>query len=400
MEYDPHSLLASSTVATAPSPATSGTSLVVHTGDGALFAENQNCTVCPAGVQATKANSEIVRVTVIATDTFTIARTQEGSSARSIQVGDQIFNSETPKIFTDIEGQTAVSNGVLLSSIFQTSYDTTLSSSATTLVRIVVDALNLNSVTDISCPNLTTVDDLISISGAALLTTLDLSALQTVTNNFTLQSAVLTTLDLSALTTVGSGGILSIRCGTCTSLNLTSLTSAGGISFGGLDVTDINLAALTTLGSGGINSSTGFVTSMELTNLVNAGPTGISINEPLTSLNISSFTTGSLSISNSNLTSLNLSGVTTGNGSSSMSITNNSLLTSVTIASTTTCIQWNFDGDALTQTAVDNIIANLLTAGYANGYLNLTGGTNSTPNSTGLSNIATLTANGWNVTNN
>lgn len=101
---DAHKNFAYSTVATAPSPATSGTSLVVATGTGTNFpAAPFNAVVCPAGAQPTLANAEIVRVTNIATDTFTITRAQEGSSARTIVVGDQIFCAITAKTLTDVE---------------------------------------------------------------------------------------------------------------------------------------------------------------------------------------------------------------------------------------------------------------------------------------------------------
>src|SRR5690349_9215952 len=101
---DPHKNFAYSTIATAPTPATSGTSLVVQSGDGVLFpAVSFNATVWPAGTQPTAANAEIVRVTNISTDTFTITRTQEGTNARSIGVGDQIAATVTAKTFTDVE---------------------------------------------------------------------------------------------------------------------------------------------------------------------------------------------------------------------------------------------------------------------------------------------------------
>lgn len=105
MPFDPHVNFAYSTVLTAPSPATSGTSLVVQSGDGAAFgtAFSFNATVWPAGVAPTKANSEIVRVTAISTDTFTITRQQEGTSARTIVVGDQIAATVTAKTLTDVE---------------------------------------------------------------------------------------------------------------------------------------------------------------------------------------------------------------------------------------------------------------------------------------------------------
>jgi hypothetical protein len=101
---DQHKNFAISAVATAPTPASSGTSLVVNAGDGALFpATPFNCTVWPAGLNPTSTNAEIVRVTTVSTDTFTITRTQEGTSARSIVVGDQIINSITVKTLTDVE---------------------------------------------------------------------------------------------------------------------------------------------------------------------------------------------------------------------------------------------------------------------------------------------------------
>jgi hypothetical protein len=102
--FDAHKNLAYSTVATAPSPATSGTSLVVATGDGALFpAVPFNATIWPAGASPLATNAEIVRVTNRSTDTLTIVRAQEGTSARTVIIGDQIANTITAKVLTDIE---------------------------------------------------------------------------------------------------------------------------------------------------------------------------------------------------------------------------------------------------------------------------------------------------------
>jgi|GEM_PF-2318037 len=101
---DAHKNFAYSTILTAPSPAASGTSLVVQSGNGTLFPTVPfNATIWPSGTQPTAANAEIVRVTDIATDTFTITRTQESTAARTIVVGDQIAASVTAKTFTDIE---------------------------------------------------------------------------------------------------------------------------------------------------------------------------------------------------------------------------------------------------------------------------------------------------------
>lgn len=91
-----------STVATAPSPATSGTSLVVATGHGARFADDEPAIVFPEGEQPDSTNAEIVMITNISTDTFTITRQQESTSARTIVVGDIIMQGFTAKDWNDL----------------------------------------------------------------------------------------------------------------------------------------------------------------------------------------------------------------------------------------------------------------------------------------------------------
>jgi hypothetical protein len=95
--------LADSTVATAPDPAASGVSLVVAAGEGARFPAPVSegsfyATVCPAGVSAGRGNSEIILVTARSTDTFTFIRAQGGTTARTIVVGDQVFNGLTKEV--------------------------------------------------------------------------------------------------------------------------------------------------------------------------------------------------------------------------------------------------------------------------------------------------------------
>ena len=102
---DAHKNFPYSTVVTAPSPATSGTSMVLAAGGGALMPEVPfNMTVWPVSVQPLASNAEIVQVTLIATDTLTIVRQQEGTSARTIVVGDQVAATITAKSLTDMEG--------------------------------------------------------------------------------------------------------------------------------------------------------------------------------------------------------------------------------------------------------------------------------------------------------
>lgn len=101
---DPHKNLAISSVATAPSPAASGTSLIVASGDGTRFPTPPfNATIWPASSRPDPANAEIVRVTNISTDTLTITRAQEGTSARTVVVGDLIAATVTAKTLTDLE---------------------------------------------------------------------------------------------------------------------------------------------------------------------------------------------------------------------------------------------------------------------------------------------------------
>jgi hypothetical protein len=87
---------ATSRVVTAPSPASSGTSLVITTGEGVLFPTVPfNAIVWPVGESPIYTNSEIVTVTVKSTDTLTIVRSQEATNARNIVIGDRIAASIT-----------------------------------------------------------------------------------------------------------------------------------------------------------------------------------------------------------------------------------------------------------------------------------------------------------------
>ena len=99
-----HTNLAFSTVATAPSPTTSGTSLVVASGHGARFpslsaGDTFRCVVCPTSTKPSVSNAEIIYITARSTDTFTITRGEEGTTPRDIQVGDDIFLTPTASEF-------------------------------------------------------------------------------------------------------------------------------------------------------------------------------------------------------------------------------------------------------------------------------------------------------------
>ena len=114
---DAHKNFAYSLVATAPSPATSGLSLIVTAGQGALFpAAPFNATVWITGANPITTNAEIIRVTAINTDTLTIVRAQEGSVARTIVIGDQIAATITAKTLNDIEGIRLTENDITVKS--------------------------------------------------------------------------------------------------------------------------------------------------------------------------------------------------------------------------------------------------------------------------------------------
>jgi hypothetical protein len=101
---DGHKNFAYSLVATAPSPATTGSTLIVTAASGVLFPTAPfNATVWPASTIPTSVNAEIVRVVLVTTDTFTILRAQESSTAQTITVGMQIAATVTLKTLTDIE---------------------------------------------------------------------------------------------------------------------------------------------------------------------------------------------------------------------------------------------------------------------------------------------------------
>lgn len=92
-----------STVLTAPSPATTGTSLVVASGEGFDFPVvatdgEFDVTIWPANSQPRASNAERTHVTARSVDTFTLVR---GVPPRGIGVGDQIALTLSKSTFKD-----------------------------------------------------------------------------------------------------------------------------------------------------------------------------------------------------------------------------------------------------------------------------------------------------------
>lgn len=98
---------ATSTVLTAPSPADSGTSLVVQSGHGARFPSAPfYITAHPPSEFPTLDNAEKLLVSAKSTDTFTITRAQGDTTAKAIEAGWRISNSvflaDFPATFDDL----------------------------------------------------------------------------------------------------------------------------------------------------------------------------------------------------------------------------------------------------------------------------------------------------------
>jgi hypothetical protein len=111
---DPYKNLALAIVATAPSPATSGTTLTLTAGQGAYLPTPPfNATAFDVKVYPTPANAEIVRVTAKAGDVLTIVRAQEGTTARAIVAGDAIAATFTTKFVTDLADAQNLTAGTL-----------------------------------------------------------------------------------------------------------------------------------------------------------------------------------------------------------------------------------------------------------------------------------------------
>lgn len=95
-------------VATAPSPATSGTSLVLQSGQGASFPVAPfDVTIWPAGVIPLGSNAEIARCTAITTDTLTITRGQYGTTAQSVAIGYQVCQAINTNLIAQLVAATA-----------------------------------------------------------------------------------------------------------------------------------------------------------------------------------------------------------------------------------------------------------------------------------------------------
>jgi hypothetical protein len=129
--------------------------LVVTAGQGTLFpATPFDATIWPAGAQPLSTNAEIVRVTAVTTDTFTITRAQYGTTAQTITTGYQIaqtidanlLNQLLPLSGGTMSGTLAMGGNLITGGVFTSPFETA-SISATALSGSVAAALNASSST-------------------------------------------------------------------------------------------------------------------------------------------------------------------------------------------------------------------------------------------------------------
>lgn len=96
------------TVLTPPSPATSGSSFVLGSGQGAAFPAPASdgpfsAMVAPPGSFQLGSSCEIIRVGARSSDTLSsIARAQEQTAARSIAAGDQVYHAATARTLAQL----------------------------------------------------------------------------------------------------------------------------------------------------------------------------------------------------------------------------------------------------------------------------------------------------------
>lgn len=104
--FKKHTNLGKSLVAVAPSPATTGLTLTVTSGEGALFPASGEFVIAltPPGQSATPTNTEFALVTSRSGDVFNLRRAYEGPApAQSVAVGWQVANVISAGVLAAIE---------------------------------------------------------------------------------------------------------------------------------------------------------------------------------------------------------------------------------------------------------------------------------------------------------
>jgi hypothetical protein len=289
MAYDSHSNFGYSTVTVAPSPAASGTTLTVA--DGAAFpSADFNVTIWPADVQPLRTNAEIARCTSRTGNVLTIVRAQEGTSARTVVAGDQIANSITVKIVTDIEAAiitnaltairvSASTTSNLLSALtFSNANGVTFGLDASTLTASVnTNYAGTNGA--ITGGSITVNTSGVSVNLPAYLTTAMLSNATTLSN---IRMSAGTTSNLLSAVTFGDANGLAFQ------MNAGTITGSYTVPVVGSDTEGISNLG-NTAGTSGVVSGTGIRVvfaggnNITLSQSINASSATITISGPNTS---------------------------------------------------------------------------------------------------------------------
>jgi hypothetical protein len=108
---DAYKNLAIGSVLTAPSPAASGTTLVLNAGQGAYFpAAPFDVTIWPSSSYPSPTNAEVARCTAKVTDTLTLTR---GTPARTVLVGDLVAATFTETFVAAVQDASNHNAGTL-----------------------------------------------------------------------------------------------------------------------------------------------------------------------------------------------------------------------------------------------------------------------------------------------
>lgn len=131
------------------SPGTAGTSFVLGSGEGARFAANMPVTIVPDQTQPDSSNAEIGYVTGVSSDTLTVTRAQESTTAKNAQAGWLVLGTITAKSLTDIEtdvaGKASSSHTHTASNV--TDFSTAADARITAATGVSVQAYNANTTT-------------------------------------------------------------------------------------------------------------------------------------------------------------------------------------------------------------------------------------------------------------
>ena len=141
-------------IATAPSPPTSGVTVVVGAGQGAVFPTAPfDLTMWPLGVlplaRGPLANAEVARCTVVSTDTLTITRNAYGYGAKAVAGGWQCGQLITKNLIDQLEAGSGPTPGVPVWTAYAFAYNDAGLDSGVSILTPTVDDLLLDAILEV-----------------------------------------------------------------------------------------------------------------------------------------------------------------------------------------------------------------------------------------------------------